>query len=236
MADPQHRDNALCPQGYRRRRPLQAALRPVGSADVPDPRRRSVRGDRRRPRRGGHRPRSTTSTPTGIVLKSGERIDADVIVTATGLQLQALGGVAIERRRRRGQAHRPVRLQGAPARGRAEHGVVHRLHQCVVDAARRHDRPCGREAVGLHGLSRLHARLPASRRRADAGEADVRPQGRLRAAGPARAAEVGHPPAVERAAQLRARHRSITASTGSRSRWCSAASRPNRRSRPRSAS
>ena len=31
----------------------------------------------------------------GIVLRSGERIDADVIVTATGLQLQALGGVAI---------------------------------------------------------------------------------------------------------------------------------------------
>ena len=31
---------------------------------------------------------------TGIVLRSGKRIDADVIVTATGLQLQALGGVA----------------------------------------------------------------------------------------------------------------------------------------------
>ena len=32
---------------------------------------------------------------TGIVLKSGGRIDADVIVTATGLQLQALGGIAL---------------------------------------------------------------------------------------------------------------------------------------------
>jgi cation diffusion facilitator CzcD-associated flavoprotein CzcO len=31
----------------------------------------------------------------GIVLRSGERVDADVIVTATGLQLQALGGVAL---------------------------------------------------------------------------------------------------------------------------------------------
>lgn len=31
----------------------------------------------------------------GIVLKSGNRIDADVIVTATGLQLQALGGVTL---------------------------------------------------------------------------------------------------------------------------------------------
>jgi len=32
---------------------------------------------------------------TGIVLESGGRIDADVIVTATGLQLQALGGVGL---------------------------------------------------------------------------------------------------------------------------------------------
>jgi cation diffusion facilitator CzcD-associated flavoprotein CzcO len=32
---------------------------------------------------------------TGIVLKSGGRIDADVIVTATGLQLQALGGITL---------------------------------------------------------------------------------------------------------------------------------------------
>jgi len=32
---------------------------------------------------------------TGIVLKSGRRIDADVIVTATGLQLQALGGISV---------------------------------------------------------------------------------------------------------------------------------------------
>lgn len=31
----------------------------------------------------------------GIVLRSGERVDADVIVTATGLQLQALGGVNV---------------------------------------------------------------------------------------------------------------------------------------------
>ena len=32
---------------------------------------------------------------TGIVLKSGDHIEADVIVTATGLQLQALGGIAV---------------------------------------------------------------------------------------------------------------------------------------------
>jgi cation diffusion facilitator CzcD-associated flavoprotein CzcO len=32
---------------------------------------------------------------TGIVLRSGEHIDADVIITATGIQLQALGGVLL---------------------------------------------------------------------------------------------------------------------------------------------
>ena len=32
---------------------------------------------------------------TGIVLKSGQHLDADIVVTATGLQLQALGGVRI---------------------------------------------------------------------------------------------------------------------------------------------
>lgn len=32
---------------------------------------------------------------TGIVLSSGARLDADIIVTATGLQLQALGGIRV---------------------------------------------------------------------------------------------------------------------------------------------
>jgi len=31
----------------------------------------------------------------GVVLRSGERLDADIIITATGIQLQALGGVAL---------------------------------------------------------------------------------------------------------------------------------------------
>ena len=31
----------------------------------------------------------------GIVLRSGQRLDADMIITATGIQLQALGGIAI---------------------------------------------------------------------------------------------------------------------------------------------
>jgi cation diffusion facilitator CzcD-associated flavoprotein CzcO len=37
-----------------------------------------------------------TFTPTGIRLRSGEEIPADIIVTATGLQLQMVGGVEVE--------------------------------------------------------------------------------------------------------------------------------------------
>jgi len=36
-----------------------------------------------------------TFTPTGVRLTSGEELEADVVVTATGLQLQALGGVRL---------------------------------------------------------------------------------------------------------------------------------------------
>ncbi|QHS08814.1 NAD(P)/FAD-dependent oxidoreductase [Sinimarinibacterium sp. NLF-5-8] len=34
-------------------------------------------------------------TPTGIALKSGKHLDADIIITATGLSLQTLGGMAV---------------------------------------------------------------------------------------------------------------------------------------------
>ncbi len=36
-----------------------------------------------------------TFTPTGIRLKSGEQLDADIIVTATGLNMLSLGGIAL---------------------------------------------------------------------------------------------------------------------------------------------
>ncbi|WP_011301269.1 flavin-containing monooxygenase [Cupriavidus necator] len=37
-----------------------------------------------------------TFTETGVRLKSGRRLDADIIVTATGLQLQSLGGMEVQ--------------------------------------------------------------------------------------------------------------------------------------------
>ena len=36
-----------------------------------------------------------TFTPRGLALRSGAQLDADVVVTATGLNLQLLGGVQV---------------------------------------------------------------------------------------------------------------------------------------------
>ena len=142
---------------------------------------------------------------SGIVLKSGRPHRRRRDRHRDRPAVAGAGRRGDQHRRRGGQAAGPVRLQGAHARRHSEHGVVRRLHQRVVDVAGRHDRARGGETVGVHGRSRLHARLPASWRQADAGEAGVEHQRRLRTARGACAAEIGHTPAVECAAQLRAR-------------------------------
>ena len=96
---------------------------------------------------------------TGIALKSGKHLDADIIVTATGLQLQALGGATISLDGARDQPHGPLRLQGAHARRRAQPVLVCRLYQRVLDAAGRHDGTGDCQTAGVHVLPRLHARL-----------------------------------------------------------------------------
>ena len=82
----------------RRRQAFYAALQPVGPAPLPGARRRSVRA---------------RSAPAGSIVTDQietftakaspavrRRIDADLIVTATGLKLKLLGGMQLERRRR----------------------------------------------------------------------------------------------------------------------------------------
>ena len=41
-----------------------------------------------------------TFNETGILTKSGQQLDADVIITATGFDLSVLGDIAVHRRRR----------------------------------------------------------------------------------------------------------------------------------------
>ena len=145
---------------------------------------------------------------TGIALKSGGHLDADIIVTATGLRLQALGGASIsldgtEINHRDRFVYKAHMLEDVP-----------NLFWCVgytnaswtlrADMTARGDG----KAVGAHGLSRPHARLPTPRQRADGRKAVMGHSGQLCEAVAARAAQVAHQAAVECAAELlRRRHR-----------------------------
>ena len=102
-------------------------------------------------------------TRTGLRLRSGEHLDADVIVTATGLNLLPLGGIDLSvdgepviRRRSRG-------LQGDDARRRAQHGVRDRLHQRLLDAQGRPGRLLRCRLLvymGRNGYAVVTPRLP----------------------------------------------------------------------------
>ena len=145
---------------------------------------------------------------TGIALKSGGHLDADIIVTATGLQLQALGGVTISLTASRSSPRtasstRRTCSKTCPTCSGAS-GYTNASWTLRADMTAR----ATAKLMALHGRSRLHPRLPASGRRADGREAGLGHQRRLCAAGAARAAQVGHQAAVECAAELpRRRHR-----------------------------
>ena len=94
VADPERRRNATCPQGY----PVDVHFKP--RYDPWDQRLCLILDNDLYSAVSDGRADVVTDQidhvdASGIVLKSGKHIDADVIVTATGLQLQALGGVAV---------------------------------------------------------------------------------------------------------------------------------------------
>ena len=75
-----------------------------------------------------------TFTETGVRLVSGAELEADIIVTATGLDLLFMGGIdaTIDGEPRR--PAEPAGVQGDDAQRRAEPGVRRRLHERLVDA------------------------------------------------------------------------------------------------------
>jgi monooxygenase len=111
----------------------------------------------------------------GIRLAGGEHLPADVIVTATGLEMEFGGGSAGVRRRGGGRCVERSRLQGADALGRAEHGHGRRLHQRELDVA------CGPVcavvllAGAAPGPARVVGRDAALPRERPGGCADARP-------------------------------------------------------------
>ena len=111
-------------------------------------------GDLFRRCRAGQRRRSSPTTSRrsprpASGCASGRELEADVVVTATGLNLLAFGGMRA-RRRRRARCRLPdtVAYKGDDAQRRAELRLRDRLHERVVDA---------------EGRPRLRAPLPAAR-------------------------------------------------------------------------
>ncbi len=140
-------------RGLRRRHALHAEVPAVAAALGDGARRRPVQGDQR-----GQASVVTdeidTFNETGILLKSGEQLDADVIVTATGFDLSVLGDIAVHRRRRAGELRRHGHLPRDDVHRRAEPAVGVRLLPGELDAACRPARRLRVPSAAPHGRDR----------------------------------------------------------------------------------
>ena len=157
-----------------------------------------------------------TFTKGGIKLKDGSELEADIIVTATGLVLQVLGGLEVSVDGRAVDFAQDAELQGHDVFGRAEHGVGVRLHQRVLDAEMRPDLRICLPADQLHGPARLqavHAAQCRSRRHRTAVAGFLV---RLCAALDRENAQAGLEAAVAAVPELRARHRHAALRQGRR--------------------
>ena len=157
----------------RRRHPLQAPLQPLGPAPLPGPRRRPLPS-----RSATAAPRSspTASRPSpraGSSSSPARELEADVVVTATGLNLLFLGGAEAHRSTaQEPDLPRALHLQGDDAQRRPQLRLHARLHQRLLDAE---GRP--------HLRIRLPPAQPHGRQRPRVCDADVdRPLGHRGAA------------------------------------------------------
>ena len=168
---------------------------------------------------------------SGIVLKSGRHLDADVIITATGIQLQALGGVTVS-------------IDGEKVNPHERFAFRRHLLEDVPNAAWCFGYSNASWTLGADMTARSVAKLLAymdshgyTHAYPHLGDAHmpeqpaVQPSVGLCAALTECASEVGRPKAVGSDAQLSAGCARQPASTASRSRWCSAARlrRPHRK-------
>ena len=137
----------------------------------------------------------------GLELGSGRVVEADVVVTATGLNLLALGGVDLVVDGRRGGSRRDVRLPGRDAERCAEPRRLPRVRQRVVDAAGRGDPRVRVPGAGLPRRARRgvrHAGRPGRYASASGAGAHLG----VRAAGPGRVPQAGRPGRVDDPAEL----------------------------------
>ena len=111
-----------------------------------------------------------TFTETGVALASGETIDADVAVAATGLELQPLGGIRLSVDGADDRAGRDDRLQGRDVERRAQSRLRFRLRHRRLDAEGRPRQPLRLPADQSAEAARLSP-MRAARRRSVDGEA-----------------------------------------------------------------
>ncbi len=98
-----------------------------------------------------------TFTKGGIKLKDGSELEADIIVTATGLVLQVLGGLEVSVDGRTVDFARTLNYKGMMYSDVPEPGLGVRLHQRVLDAEMRSDLRICLPPDQLHGPARLQA-------------------------------------------------------------------------------
>ena len=94
---------------------------------------------------------------TGVRMEGGDQVQADILVTATGLNLQALGGVRLFRD---GEEFDPARRGQLPRHdvlGPAQPVVHLRLHQFILDLARGPEFELFLQAAQGHGRQRRAA-------------------------------------------------------------------------------
>ena len=98
-----------------------------------------------------------TFTQNGLKLASGAELDADIVVTATGLDLAGAGRARSFGRWTPNRFLEDHELQGADVQRRAKFCGGVRLHQCVMDAEMRPDLRLCLPPAELHGPARLSA-------------------------------------------------------------------------------
>ena len=97
-----------------------------------------------------------TFTEKGILLKSGRELEADIIVTATGLNIQMLGGMKLSVDGEARELHDQMTYKGCAGGGHPQPGLDLRVHQRVVDPEVRHRRRLPVPSVQAHGRQRPH--------------------------------------------------------------------------------
>ena len=116
-----------------------------------------------------------TFTETGLRLTSGQEIEADLIVTATGLKVRLMGGVGYRSRRRANRYREHDRLQGRDVQRHPEPGVHLRLYERLLDAQVRSDRRVCLPAAQPYGSPRIRDLYPPPRRCSDCGDEPTLP-------------------------------------------------------------